>query len=349
VLAISNDRFTDPTVPTACKSYQDVVAKLQELADRAKDPVHIRQDVVWVVDQIRMRYRLDPIGLTGGKLAPQVVLGTGYVPQAMVWYGARNTTKGKSVEQFNLHSLNIEVSKGTEHVMRSGDAKTFARRLKADMFKLVSRDNLYIPDRIARDIGSVPKSDPYIPFIEESLRSEMYSYFASEDKVVTPGIAAWIKEKSELVNYTEKKRARQEYIRSLFYKRSVVIYKMPIVAEYKYFFVEATGKAKTFAVLTEPVFFSDINDLTERYPHVVGANNLLRMKNENIFDVSTGFNSDFNFIRETNSQEIFADAHTRIAIFPAERIPSEDEMLGAQAVEAVKPIAEESALSVLNF
>lgn len=343
MLAISSDRFTDPNAPTACKSYKDVLAKLEELSARLSEPCVFSADVVWLVDQIRMRYRLDPIGLMGSPREPRVVLGTGYIPQAVVWYGSRRTTKGDYIQQFSLFSLNVSVHKGTPHTMRSNDAKTLARRLKSDMFELLAPEkNLYDFEAARLQVNNIRTESTYIPFIETELRIELYDYFASDEKIVTPGIDKWVKEKKELVDYSKKKIARREFIRSAFRERSVFVYKLPMIAEYRYCFIEVSADGQQ----SERVFFSDINDLVDRYPHIVGINNLLKLKKENIFSDADGFNESFNFIRTTNAAEVLGNTYSRLAIFSASRIPSEDEMLGKQGAQV---IADEGKLSVLDF
>ena len=354
MLAISHDRFTDPNAPLKCQTYRDLVAKIQELADMVKDAVLIKQDIVWLADQIRMRYRLEPIGIYGSPSEPHLVLGTGYVPQAVIWHGSRDTTKGKSIEQFNFMSLNIENAKGDEHIMRSSDVKTLARRLKADMLTLVDiSDDFYQLDFINHEIHSevsVGGKKNYVPYMDESVRLEVFNYFRSVDKTITPGITTWLDEKRGLVEANEKFLRREDYIREAFLKRSIMLYELPMLAEYKYFLQGASYSAtdKCLVPTGERVFFSDINDLTD-FPHVIGVNNMLRMKDKNtdIFCTSgAGFLSEFNYFRFHSGSAIF-DKRFNYVVFPAERIPSESEMLGAQEVKT--NVATESSLSVLNF
>lgn len=348
MLAISNDRYANPLAPTACKSYQDVVAKLQELADRAKDPVHIPQDVVWVVDQIRMRYRLDPIGLMGTQREPHVVMGTGYVPQLKVWHGTRATTKGESLTQFNIRSVNIETSKGTEHVMRSGDAKTFVRRLNGDIFKLVDFEgDFYNTDSFDDAVKAISLGgdNSYVPHMDENVRREVYQYFTSTDRVITPGIEEWTKSKKLVVEHNQSLLERQNFVRSFFTKRSVVIFEIPMIAEYKYFFHEL----EDLKPVGERVFFSDVQDLAERFPHIVAAANILKMRKEEVFN-GTGFVKDLNFVHVTSYMDDILDKSPTVVLFPYTRIPSADEVRSAQdQPQETKPVAEESATSVLNF
>ena len=73
---------------------------------------------------------------------------------------------------------------------------------------------------------------------------------------------------------------------------------------------------------------------------------MLRMKNTDIFSTNWGFSKEFNFISSVFGSDILDTSCTRV-LFPAERIPSEFEMLGAQEVKT--NIAAESVLSILNF
>jgi hypothetical protein len=123
---------------------------------------------------------------------------------------------------------------------------------------------------------------------------------------------------------------------------------MPMMAEYKYFFqeMEYSPADKEFACVSERIFFSDIADLAEKYPHIFAVNNMLRMKNTDIFNTNRGFSKEFNFINRHIASGIL-DAQCKRVFFPAERIPSEFEILGAQEVKT--NIAAESVLSILNF
>jgi hypothetical protein len=360
MLAISDDRFANPNAPLQCKSYKDVAAKIQSLADMSVGPVHIKQGLIWLADQIRMRYRLEPIGICGALQAPRLVLGTGYVPQALIWYGTRRTTKGDERSQFNLLTLNINNGKGDEHTMRSSDEKILARRLKADMFDLFGIENdLYdlgdCYNNIIEEI-SVGGTKNYVPHMEEAVRREVFNYFYNEDKVITPGLAAWIKEKTGLVEANNKFLKRESFIRDAFLKRSVILFKLPMLGEYQYFLQEAaySDTNKAFEAIGKRVFFSEINDAS--YPHIVAVNNMLRMKDKelDIFSLGYGFQKDFNFFSFSSISNLFDERYSFV-MFPSHRIPSEGEMLGAQEAKInigldLKTVSEtESVLSILNF
>jgi hypothetical protein len=351
MLAISNDRYANLLAPTACKNYNDVVAALQALSSRPeiKEPIQLSKDLVWVVDQIRMRYRLDPIGLMGPRNEPHVVMGTGYVPQLKVWHGTRVTTKGETLTQFNIRSLNIETSKGTEHVMRSGDAKTFVRRLNGDIFKLVDFEaefyNTHSDFEEAVKAISLGGDNTYVPHMDENVRREVYQYFTSTDRVITPGIEEWTKSKKLVVEHNQSLLERQNFVRSFFTKRSVAIYEIPMVTEYKYFFHEL----EDLKPVGERVFFSDLQDLTDRFPHIVAATNILKMRKDKVFN-GTGFVKDLNFVHISNYKEFVLDTSPNVVLFPYTRVPSEDEVRSTQnPPQETKPLAVESAISVLNF
>jgi hypothetical protein len=350
MLAISNDRYANPLAPTACKNYNDVVAALQALSSRPelKGPVQISKDLVWVVDQIRMRHRLDPIGLMGPRNEPHVVMGTGYVPQLKVWHGTRTTTKGETLVQFNIRSVNIETSKGTEHVMRSGDSKTFVRRLTGDIFKLVDFEgDFYNTDSFDDAVKAISLGgdNSYVPHMDENVRREVYQYFTSTDRVITPGIEEWTKSKKLVVEHNQSLLERQNFVRSFFTKRSVAIFEIPMVTHYKYFFHEL----EDLKPVGERVFFSDVQDLAERFPHVVAATNILKMRKDDVFN-GTGFVKDLNFLHVTNYKDHILDESPKVVLFPYTRVPSADEVRSAQdQPQETKPVAEESATSVLNF
>jgi hypothetical protein len=350
MLAISNDRFANPNAPLKCKTYKEMVDVVQSLADKCKEPVHIKQDILWLADQIRMRYRLEPIGLMGTTNAPRLVLGTGYVPQAMIWFGSRQTTKGKTLEQYNLHSMNIDVQKGDANTIRSGDVKTLARRLKADMFELID------PTRDFTDVNDIDRAvsfvdiggqKDYVPYMDDSVRRDVFYHFRNKDTELPPSIDEWVKQKASLMDANDKLLKREDFIRGYFRNRSVAVVEMPMVAEYKHFFqeVEYSPAEKDFVPASERVFFSNISDLAEKYPHIFAVDNMLRMKNTYIFGIGRGFSKEFNFIKLVFGSNIL-DKSCTLALFPAERILSEDEMLGPQEV---KPVVEESPLSVFNF
>jgi hypothetical protein len=352
MLAISDDRFANPNAQLKCKTYKEMVDVVQSLADKCKEPVHIRQDILWLADQIRMRYRLEPVGLLGNTNAPRLVLGTGYVPQVMIWFGSRQTTKGKTLEQYNLHSMNLDVQKGEANIIRSGDVKTLARRLKVDMFELIDPTCDFItPGEIdgvvaySVDIGG---QKDYVPYMDDLVRRDVFYYLRNKDTELPPSVDEWVKQKSALMDANDKLLKREEFIRTSFCKRAVAVAKIPMVAEYNYFFqeVEYSPIEKRFVCASERVFFSDIADLADKYPHIFAVNNMLRMKNANIFNTSLGFSKEFNFINLVAGSDILDTSCTRV-LFPAERIPSEFEMLGAQEVKT--NIAAESVLSILNF
>lgn len=347
MLAISNDRYTHASPELACKSYSDVVAALQSLAARSKEPITFTKQLVWVVDQIRMRYRLDPIGLMGNQAEPHVVMGTGYIPQLKVWHGTRYTTKGSPLTQFSIRSINISVSKGTEYVMRSGDSSTFVRRLNSDIFKLVDFEEEFCEapfDEAVQEI-SLGGDNTYVPHMDEAVRREVFAYFTSADKVITPGIEEWVKSKTITVEHNQKLIERQNFVRSFFTKKSVAIYKMPMVAEYRYFYREL----ENFEPVGERVFFSDIEDLTERFPHVVAVNNIFKMRKADIFD-GNGFIKDLNYVRITNYKDDLLEKSPDVVLFPLTRIPSDDEVRSARnQPQEIKPVADEPATSVLNF
>jgi len=356
MLAISNDRFTNPNAPLKCKTYKEMVAAVQSLADMCKTPVHIKEELLWLADQIRMRYRLEPIGLTGDTQKPRIVLGTGYVPQAMIWFGSRQTTKGKTLEQYNLHSMNIDVHKGDANVIRSGDVKTLARRLRTEMFELIDPVEDFIdPKHIYYWLDSnvdLGGQKDYVPHMEESVRRDVFYHFYNKGTALPPSIEEWLKQKSNIVETNNKLLRREDFICASFRKRSVVLIKMEMMAEYKYFFqeVEYSPDEKFFVCASERVFFSDIADLADKYPHIFAVSNMLRMKKSEIFSVDRGFQRDFNFLGAPMASDILDTQCTRV-VFPAERILSEDEMLGAQAVKpsVAADIANDNVLSILNF
>ena len=352
MLAISDDRFANPNAQLKCKTYKEMVDVVQSLADKCKEPVHIRQDILWLADQIRMRYRLEPVGLLGNKNAPRLVLGTGYVPQVMIWFGARSTTKGKTLEQYNLHSMNIDVQKGDANTIRSGDVKTLARRLRTDMFELIdpTRDFIvpgHMNGAVSGDVDIGGQKD-YVPYMDDAVRRDVFYYLRNKGTELPPSVDEWVKQKSILMDANDKLLKREEFIRTSFRNRTVAVVKMPMVAEYKYFFqeVEYSPVEKEFVCASERVFFSDIADLADKYPHIFAVNNMLRMKNTDIFNIERGFSKEFNFINTFFGSDIFDASCTRV-LFPAERIPSESEMLGVQEVKT--NIAAESVLSILNF
>jgi hypothetical protein len=240
-------------------------------------------------------------------------------------YGSRNTTKGKELHQYSIYSLNIEVSKGAEHTIRSGTAKGLIKRLTPEMFKLIDDEDSSFGD-ISTDIFDYITLDEhtnYVPYMDEAVRLDAYKYFAGTEKVITPRIEDWVKEKSKLVEHNNRLLKRKKFIVDSFKSRCVGIFSLPYRAEHKYFFQEFENG--------NPVgtrgFFSDLNDLTDLYPHIVAANNMERMSGrKDLFDNSFGgkYKKDHNYLF-TRSIINTVDAVSGCAIFPANRIPSEDE------------------------
>jgi hypothetical protein len=273
-----------------------------------------------------------------------------------VWYGSRITTKGKELNQYSIYSLNIEVSKGAEHTIRSGTAKGLIKRLTPEMFKLIGDEDSSFGD-ISPDIFDYITLDEhtnYVPYMDEAVRLDAYKYFAGTEKVITPRIEDWVKEKSKLVEHNNRLLKRKKFIVDSFKNRCVGIFSLPYRAEHKYFFQEFENG--------NPVgtrnFFSDLNDLTDLYPHIVAANNMERMAGrKDPFDNSYGgtYKKDHNYLF-TRSNINTVNAVSGCAIFPANRIPSEDEANEAERLggsigvgENVQADATETILDILQF
>ena len=321
MFATSDDLFVNDNPVLQCKTYRDMRDKLNKFYP----DFTYNEGLIALLDEIRARFRLEPIGVCGDRNYPRIIIGTGYVPQAMVWYGSRNTSKGKTLYQYNLYSLNIEVSKGAEHIIRSGTSKGLSRRLTPEMFKLIDRDDSRfgdIPTNVF-DCISFDEHINYVPYMDEAVRLDTYNYFAGTEKVITPRIEDWVKEKSKLVEHNNKLLKRKKFVVDSFKARSVGIFALPYKADYNFFFQEFEN-GNPIGVRT---FFSDINELTDLYPHVVAANNFARMAGrKSLFDTAytTPFKKDYNYIFAT-SPIYTIDGCQSCAIFPASRIPSEDE------------------------
>lgn len=365
MLAISNDFYSYSAPTLACCSYTDVSKKIASLVQISGINFQVKQDLVWLVDQIRMRYRMEPVGITGGADQPVIVVGTGYVPQALVWYGSRTTTKGSTLYQYNVRSLHIQVVKGDSFIMRSNDAKVLARRFGPETFRLVPDMSLIVDllgigkyrNAISDGEINLGGQKDFTPYIEDHVRREIFDYFKNKSlgnlDIVTPGIEKWFGEKSSLVISNQRFLDRQKYIEDRYRKSSVVICQLPMYAEYKRFFQEFEWQNDMFVPIGERVFFQGMEDLTERYPHIVGVHNILRAKSNHLFSHKgnyTVYEKDMNFFRCASGSEIF-NASVPSVMFPSQRVPSEDEVrrLTSQSVPAPVPPAEESAVSVLNF
>lgn len=351
MFATSDDLFVNPQAELQCKTHRDMLDKLDSLYPGA--PTSLDSGLILLLDEIRARFRLEPIGVMDRK----IIVGTGYIPQAVVWYGSRNTSKGKTLLQYSLYSLNIEVSKGAEHTIRSGTAKGLIKRLTPEMFKLigdVKEGGFGYIDKDVFDYITLDEHTNYVPYMDEAVRLDAYKYFAGTEKVITPRIEDWVKEKSKLVEHNNRLLKRKKFIVDSFKSRCVGIFSLPYRAEHKYFFQEFENG--------NPVgtrgFFSDLNDLTDLYPHIVAANNMERMSGrKDLFDNSFGgaYKKDHNylFIRSNINT---VDAVSGCAIFPASRIPSEDEANEAERVggsigvgENVQADATETILDILQF
>lgn len=363
MLAISTDFYSHTAFTLSCRSYSDVANKIASLGQISGINFQIKPDLIWLVDQIRMRYRMEPVGVTGDASEPVIVVGTGYVPQALVWYGSRVTTKGSTLYQYNVRSTNIQVSKGDSFIMRSGDAKVLARRLTPETFRLIPNMSLIV-DLLGIDKYKNAISDgeinlggqkDFTPYIEDYVRREMFDYFENKSlnnvDIVTPGIEKWFKEKSSLVKSNQRFLDRQKYIEDHYRKGSVVVCQLPMYTLYKYFFQEFEWQNDMFVPIGERVFFQGMEDLTERYPHIVGVHNILRAKTDHLFSHKgnyTVYERDLNFFRCGAGSDIFNKSVPSV-MFPSQRVPSEDEVRASSSVAAPVPVAEESAVSVLNF
>lgn len=319
MFATSDDLFVNPQAELQCKTHRAMLDKLDSFYPG--NVSNIDSGLVLLLDEIRARFRLEPIGVKENR----IVIGTGYIPQAVVWYGSRNTTKGKELLQFSIYSLNIEVSKGAEHTIRSGTAKGLIKRLTPEMFKLIDREDSGFGDISPSifDYITLDEHTNYVPYMDEAVRLDAYNYFAGTEKVITPRIEDWVKEKSKLVEHNNRLLKRKKFIVDSFKSRCVGIFSLPYRAEHKYFFQEFENG--------NPVgtrsFFSDLNDLTDLYPHIVAANNMERMAGrKDLFDNKWDtYNKDHNYLTSRLGLNTINEVYTFV-VFPANRIPSEDEV-----------------------
>jgi hypothetical protein len=73
------------------------------------------------------------------------------------------------------------------------------------------------------------------------------------------------------------------------------------------------------------------------------------MRKDKVFN-GTGFVKDLNFVHISNYKEFVLDTSPNVVLFPYTRVPSEDEVRSTQnPPQETKPLAVESAISVLNF
>ena len=352
MFATSDDLFVNPQAQLQCKTHRAMLDKLNSFGC-----INIHGDLLLLLDEIRARFRLEPIGVMGPVNDPKVIVGTGYIPQAVVWYGSRSTSKGKTLYQYSIYSLNIEVSKGAEYTIRSGTAKGLIKRLTPEMFKLIDGVN----ESGFGDMGpsifdyiTLDEHTNYIPYMDEAVRLDAYNYFAGTEKVITPRIEDWVKEKSKLVEHNNRLLKRKKFIVDSFKSRCVGIFSLPYRAEHKYFFQEFENG--------NPVgtrsFFSDLNDLTDLYPHIVAANNMERMAGrKDLFDNSFGgvYKKDHNYLIGRVGLSTIDDIYM-VVVFPANRIPSEDEANETERLggpigvgENVQAYATETILDILQF
>jgi hypothetical protein len=355
MFATSDDLFVNPQAQLQCKTHRDMLDKLDSLYPG--NVSNIDNGLILLLDEIRARFRLEPVGIKGPATGPNIIVGTGYIPQAVVWYGSRNTTKGKELHQYSIYSLNIEVSKGAEHTIRSGTAKGLIKRLTPEMFKLigdVKESGFGYIDKHVFDYITLDEHINYAPYMDAAVRLDAYKYFAGAEKVITPRIEDWVKEKSKLVEHNNRLLKRKKFIVDSFKNRCVGIFSPPYRAEHKYFFQEFENG--------NPVgtrgFFSDLNDLTDLYPHIVAANNMERMAGrKDLFDggYSDIYKKDHNYLF-TRSNINTVNAVSGCAIFPANRIPSEDEANEAERLGgsigvggSVQADATETILDILQF
>jgi hypothetical protein len=349
MFATSDDLFVNPQAQLQCKTRRAMLDKLNSFYPG--NVSNINNGLVLLLDEIRARFRLEPIGVMEPDNDPRVIIGTGYIPQAVVWYGSRNTTKGKELYQYSIYSLNIEVSKGAEHTIRSGTAKGLIKRLTPEMFKLI---DVYDIDKNLFDYITLDEQIDYVPYMDRAVRLDAYNYFAGTEKVITPRIEDWVKEKTKLVEHNNRLLKRKKFIVDSFKSRCVGIFSIPYRAEHKYFFQEFENG--------NPVgtcnFFSDLNDLTDLYPHIVAANNMERMSGrKDLFDNSFGgtYKRDHNYLL-TRAHINTVGAVSSCAVFPANRIPSEDEANETERLggpigvgENVQAYATETILEILQF
>jgi hypothetical protein len=364
-MQVAVDYFNTSPRPTRCKSYRDVEDTINRLCAAAAakhSGVNIMPqiDLIWLADQIRMRFQVEPVAIdingSGTGEWPRIVIGTGYVPLAIIGYGRYKTrTRGVSEPKFHILSPGIKNTKGAANITRSDTAKGLLSRIKKEAFEQDSSwlHNYYGPNTYAYSLRHlVPKADPDYPsdfgYFSHDYTLEMLQLFSGETNEPSHDLKNELKAKFAQAKKAQDAAYRNNYVRRCFSEGAVSISQLPYFAEYRYMMQEFEVVDGNPTVASERVYFNDFEELSDRYPHIVATNNLVRMEGkESILDYPQGFNNTYNYLRSIRSFPVI-DAILHHVLLPRNRIMSEDERR-QPAISTVPPVGNDDSLSVLNF
>jgi hypothetical protein len=287
-----------------------------------------------IVRKLWGTYGAEPVGGIVEDNRAGIIFGWDDLPAGMITYGRHDASNGDVSFVWKLHSTYIRKEKGEQFTTKAATAKGLLPRLTKDLIKRVDINELagaaVFGHRVRNhSFGGI---GGWAPSMDSSARYQALEFLTGREKDIGQDLKEWIEKASKEVAADNAAVDKARRLRKAFCSRAVVISMLNYPADKSYVVREAAfpSKEQPFIQLTGPRLIASIDELIDDYPHIVGANNLYKLQNNNRSIFGSGLHDDY---KETyNFFFSRFDTWTRVnsIIFPAVF----DELPQAQEVKA---------------